>query len=142
MQQKNYSVLEGYVTRWNSSFAKKPGELWKMKHLLWWTFSLFKMPDLYFLFFSSWYSVGILWVSQEKLNFLPDDSHWVNTLRVRHSQNKCPSTLPQRILILGTLHSLRVTQHENGWNSGKHNMPKPLKDLNFRWWITPIAQQN
>jgi len=51
---------------------------------------------------------------QEKLNFLPDDSHWVNTLRVRRSQNKCPSTLPQRILILGMLHSLRVTQHENG----------------------------
>jgi hypothetical protein len=39
--------------------------------------SLLKMPDLCFLFFSSWYSVVSIWVSQEKINFLLDHLHWV-----------------------------------------------------------------
>lgn len=90
--------------------------------------SLLKMPDLCFLFFSSWYSVGINMGITGKNKFSAWSFTLGNTLWLRHSRNKCPSTLPQRMLLLGMLHSYCwITQHENGWNSGKHNMPKPLK---------------
>jgi hypothetical protein len=85
--ENNSTVLEGYVTRWNSSFAKARGTLKNETPALM-DISLFKMPDQVFSFF-------------------PHYTQWVNTLRVRHSWNKCPSTLPQRMLILGMPHSLR-----------------------------------